>query len=114
VAFTQTSEVASDERKFEYEDQCDSRSRERKGFDKKGCVNRDKLEFVFGDGASLFVTIFAAIFSVLGFVLNLLIIISVVNYRITRRHASIIIENVSIYSALRRPPRLSCQPPWPT
>ena len=45
-------------------------------------------EFVFGDGDSLFISIFAGIFSFLGIVLNVLVIVAVVNYRPTRRHVS--------------------------
>ena len=62
-------------------------------FLKKKCDRLDQTpfkhaggEFVFGDGDSLFISIFAGIFSFLGIILNVLVIVAVVNYRPTRRH----------------------------
>jgi len=65
------------------------------GFKARGCAplndtrfRKEILKFVFGDGDSLFITIFASIFSALGIILNMLVIVAVLNYPITRKHAT--------------------------
>ena len=47
-----------------------------------------QLKTFFSQGDSLFITIFASLFSVLGILLNLLVLVAVLNYRVTRRHVS--------------------------
>ena len=83
--------------------ECQGGQNELTGFQERGCVSlRDEkfiqaargsrhareeiLRFVFGDGDSLFITIFASIFSALGIILNMLVLVAVLNYPITRKH----------------------------
>ena len=51
--------------------------------------------FLFSWGDSLFVTIFASLFSIIGILLNLLVFVSVLNYRVTRRHVRFVKLKVS-------------------
>ena len=51
-------------------------------------INIGQLKTYFSQGDSLFITIFASLFSVLGILLNLLVLVAVLNYRVTRRHVS--------------------------
>jgi len=75
---------------------CESGQNEYIGFVKKSCVSvhdsRDRdteiLKFVFGNGDSLFITISASIFSALGIILNMLVLVAVLNYPVTRQHAT--------------------------
>jgi len=72
------------------------------------CPNLDNHDFVFGQGASVFASVFAAIFSVTGFGLNLLVIVSLLLYRRTREHVTtpfIVSLSISdfIYSAFILP-----------
>ena len=73
--------------------ECRSGQNEFIGFKKRSCVTPDDkrhqddiLKFVFGDGDSVFITIFASIFAALGIILNMLVLVSVLNFPTTRRN----------------------------
>ena len=73
--------------------ECQSGQNEFIGFQERGCVSisdtrfrEEILKFVFDDGDSLFITIFASIFSAVGIILNMLVFVAVLNYPTTRRN----------------------------
>ena len=73
--------------------ECQSGQNEYVGFKERGCVSIDDtrfraeiLKFVFDNGDSIFITIFASIFSAVGIILNMLVLVAVLNYPVTRRN----------------------------
>ena len=56
-------------------------------FEKKCAVNSSSTNLrVFDEFDSNYITAFATIFSIMGVILNLLVLVSVINYRVTRKH----------------------------
>jgi len=75
--------------------ECQSGQNEYVGFKERGCVSIDDtrfraeiLKFVFDNGDSVFITIFASIFAAVGIILNMLVLVAVLNYPVTRRNAT--------------------------